>query len=199
MAKSQESLDVRGPEEVWAHWIGRIAQGDQAALASLYDATSQLVYGLVLRILGDAGTSEDVTLEVYLQVWRQAERFDPARGRVLSWLMTMARSRAIDRLRVTSQQLARSEPLDVLNEAKSSSPDPEESAQLAQRRARVREALRTLGPEQRRAIELAFFGGLSQNEIALKLNEPLGTVKTRIRSGMLKLREVLQPYEGGLL
>lgn len=109
--------------------------------------------------------------------------------------MTMARSRATDRLRATPVQLTQAEPLDVVVETQEGRPSPDESAAQAQKRAHVRQALEMRAPEQRRAPELAFFGGLSQNEIAFKLNEPLGTVKTRIRSGMIKLREILRQYE----
>jgi RNA polymerase sigma-70 factor (ECF subfamily) len=165
-------------------------------LAFLYDASSRLVYGLALRILGDAGAAEEVTLDVYLQVWRQADRFDATRGRVSTWLMTMARSRAIDKLRAKPRELSESETLEAVAEAPSEIPGPEQSAGLAQQQAQVRKALDTLSEEQRHVIELAFFSGLSQSEIALKLNEPLGTIKTRIRSGMLKLRDLLRPYQG---
>jgi RNA polymerase sigma-70 factor (ECF subfamily) len=111
----------------------------------------------------------------------------------------MARSRAIDKLRARPSEIAQGETLEVLAETRSEKPGPEESASVAQQQAHVRRALSALGSEQRQAIELAYFGGLSQSEIALKLNEPLGTIKTRIRSGMLKLRELLRDYEGGLI
>ena len=196
MAKSQESLQSRPSNDTWVNWVSQIVQEDESALARLYDASSPLVYGLALRILGDAGAAEEVTLDVYLQVWKQANRFDPVRGRVSTWLMTMARSRAIDKLRGKAQELSQAETLEAVAETRSENPDPEQSAAVAQQQAQVRKALSTLSEEQRRAIELAFFNGLSQNEIALKLNEPLGTIKTRIRNGMLKLRELLQPYQG---
>ena len=196
MAKSQESLQPRPSNDTWVHWVDQVAQEDESALAQLYDASGSLVYGLALRILGDAGAAEEVTLDVYLQVWKQANRFDPVRGRVSTWLMTMARSRAIDKLRGKAQELSQTETLDAVAETRSENPDPEQSAAVAQQQARVRKALNTLSEEQRHAIELAFFNGFSQNEIAMKLNEPLGTIKTRIRNGMLKLRELLQPYQG---
>jgi len=181
---------------MWVRWVSQIVQEDESALAQLYDASSPLVYGLAQRILGDVGAAEEVTLDVYLQVWKQANRFDPVRGRVSTWLMTMARSRAIDKLRGRAQELSQAESLEAVAETGSENPDPEQSAAVAQQQAQVRDALSTLSEEQRRAIELAFFNGLSQNEIALKLNEPLGTIKTRIRNGMLKLRELLQPHQG---
>ena len=196
MAKSQESLQSRPSNDTWVNWVSQIVQEDESALARLYDASSPLVYGLALRILGDAGAAEEVTLDVYLQVWKQANRFDPVRGRVSTWLMTMARSRAIDKLRGKAQELSQAESLEAVAETRSENPDPEQSAAVAQQQAEVRKALSTLSEEQRHAIELAFFNGFSQNEIAMKLNEPLGTIKTRIRNGMLKLRELLQPYQG---
>ena len=196
MAKSQESLQSRPSNDTWVNWVSQIVQEDESALARLYDASSPLVYGLALRILGDAGAAEEVTLDVYLQVWKQANRFDPVRGRVSTWLMTMARSRAIDKLRGKAQELSQAETLEAVAETRSENPDPEQSAAVAQQQAEVRKALSTLSEEQRHAIELAFFNGFSQNEIAMKLNEPLGTIKTRIRNGMLKLRELLQPYQG---
>ena len=196
MAKSQESMQPQSSDDRWVSWVSQMAQGDESALTLLYDASNRLVYGLALRILGEAGAAEEVTLDVYLQVWKQANRFDAARGRVSTWLMTMARSRAIDPLRAKPLEAAQSETLEAVAETESDDPDPEESTAVAQQQAQVRRALSILTEEQRRAIELAFFSGLSQSEIALKLNEPLGTVKTRIRNGMQKLRELLQPYQG---
>lgn len=196
MAKSKESKQPQSSDNTWVNWVSQVARGDESALAFLYDASSRLVYGLALRVLGDAGAAEEVTLDVYLQVWRQADRFDATRGRVSTWLMTMARSRAIDKLRAKPRELSESETLEAVAEAPSEIPGPEQSAGLAQQQAQVRKALDTLSEEQRRVIELAFFSGLSQSEIALKLNEPLGTIKTRIRSGMLKLRDLLRPYQG---
>jgi len=196
VAKSRESLQPQPSSDAWVHWVGQVVQGDELALAHLYDASSPLVYGLALRILGDAGAAEEVTLDVYLQVWKQANRFDSVRGRVSTWLMTMARSRAIDKLRGRAQELSQGKTLDAVAETQSENLDPEQSATVAQQQAQVRKALSTLSAEQRQAIELAFFNGLSQSEIALKVNEPLGTIKTRIRNGMLKLRELLQPYSG---
>jgi RNA polymerase sigma-70 factor, ECF subfamily len=196
VAKSKESLQPRPANDTWVHWVSQIVQEDESALAHLYDASSPLVYGLALRILGDAGAAEEVTLDVYLQVWKQANRFNPLRGRVSTWLMTMARSRAIDKLRGRAQELSQPDTLEALPETQSESLDPEQSAAVAQQQEQVRKALSALSEEQRRAIELAFFNGLSQNEIALRLNEPLGTIKARIRNGMLRLRELLQPYQG---
>ena len=118
MAKSKESLQPQGSDDTWVDWVSQVVQGDESALALLYDASSRLVYGLALRILGESGAAEEVTLDVYLQVWRQANRFDPARGRVSTWLMNMARSRAIDKLRVKPRELWQSETLEAVAETR---------------------------------------------------------------------------------
>lgn len=198
MGKSVTKLRLsdQTSDDTWVNWIRQVARGDESALSSFYDASSRLVYGLAFKILGDAGAAEEVALDVYLQVWREASRFDSARGRASSWLMAMTRSRAIDKLRVRLRELSHSGTLEAVAETRSERTDPEESALITQLQAHVRRALNTLGDAQRQAIELAYFGGLPQSEIALKLNEPLGTIKTRIRNGMLKVREQLQSYEG---
>lgn len=175
--------------------IRRIATGDQGALAELYDSTSRQVYGLVLRILSDTGAAEEVTLEVFTQVWKRADSYDLSRGTPTAWLCTMARSRAIDRLRSGAQERRRAEPLESVSAtAASDSVDPETSAADAERRIRVRAALDSLPVEQREAIELAYFGGYSHSEIAEQLGHPLGTVKTRIRLAMVRLRETLVDF-----
>jgi RNA polymerase sigma-70 factor (ECF subfamily) len=177
--------------------VQRVATGDQSALAALYDTTNRLIYGLVLRVLGDASSAEEVLLDVYTQVWRQAASYDTNRGAPLAWLTTIARSRAIDRLRSGWQDQRRKEPLDALGDAPENSASPEEMTVASERQRFVREALNSLKPEQREVIELAYYSGLSHSEIAVKLNQPLGTVKTRTRLGMMKLREALTPILGG--
>lgn len=171
--------------------------GDQSALATLYDTTSRLIYGLILRVLGDTSSAEEVLLDVYTQVWRQAANYDTNRGAPLAWLTTIARSRAIDRLRSGWQDQRRKEPLEVLGDAPGNEASPEEMTVASERQRFVREALNSLAPEQREVIELAYYAGLSHSEIAAKLNQPLGTVKTRTRLGMMKLREALAPMLGG--
>ena len=171
--------------------IERTANGEAAALAALYDATASLVNGLALRVLGDRGSAEEVTGDVYLQVWRQAVRYDGTRGAPLAWLLTLTRSRAIDRLRTGASQRARTAPIEAALRVASDAPGPEERSAVRQRRQVVRSALTHLPAEQRRAIELAYFEGLSHSEIAATLGEPLGTVKTRVRLGMIRLRESL--------
>jgi RNA polymerase sigma-70 factor (ECF subfamily) len=173
--------------------IARIGDGEQEALAALYDATSALVYSLAARILRDEGAAEDVTLEVYLQVYALAPSYDPARGSPSAWLVTLARSRAIDRLRAEQQRMRVEEPLDAALDLTVAPDDPEASAGAAERGRLARAALASLAPEQREAIEIAYFFGLSHREIAARLGQPLGTVKTRIRAGMMRLRDVLGP------
>ncbi|MBS1788852.1 MAG: sigma-70 family RNA polymerase sigma factor [Acidobacteria bacterium] len=173
--------------------VQRIAKNDQSALATLYDETNRLAYGLILRVLGDASIAEEVLLDVYTQIWRQAANYDTGRGSPIAWLMTIARTRAIDRLRSGWQDRQRKEPLDLLNDRETGAASPEEATVASERQKFVRAALSALTPEQREVIELAYYGGLSHSEIALKLNQPLGTVKTRTRLGMMKLREALAP------
>jgi RNA polymerase sigma-70 factor, ECF subfamily len=176
--------------------VERVAAGDQSALTTLYDATNRFIYSLILRVLGDMGSAEEVLIDVYTQLWRQAANYDANRGAPLAWMATIARSRAIDRLRSGWQDQHRKESLDVLGDAPANAASPEESAAASERQRFVREALNLLTPEQRRVIELAYYSGLSHSEIAEKLNQPLGTVKTRTRLGMMKLREALAPLLG---
>ena len=178
--------------------IGKAAAGDQHAVSELYDATSRMVYGLVLRILNDEAVAEEVMLDVYMQVWRQANLYDVGRGAPLAWLATIARSRAIDRLRAGRQHWQRTSSLEAVSQ-QSTGESLEDAAYVTELRGIVREALGTLSAEQREALELAYYGGMSHSEIAERLGQPLGTVKTRIRLGMMKLREILKPeYARGL-
>ena len=172
--------------------ITRVAGGDQLALASLYQNSSRVVYGLLLRILNEHGLAEEVLLDVYMQVWRQADSYDEGRGSPMAWMLTIARSRAIDRLRSGRQELLLRESFEAIEENVSSDIDVEENAAIAEVQGKVREALETLPAEQREVIEMAYYGGLSHSEIALQLEQPLGTVKTRVRLGMMKLRDLLQ-------
>jgi RNA polymerase sigma-70 factor, ECF subfamily len=176
--------------------VERVATGDQSALAELYDATNRFIYSLVLRVLGDMSSAEEALVDIYTQVWRKAAGYDANRGAPLAWMATIARSRAIDRLGSGWQDQHRKEPLDVLGDAPAKASGPEEFAAASERQTLVREALNVLTPEQRQVIELAYYSGLSHSEIAAKLNRPLGTVKTRTRLGMMKLREALAPLLG---
>ena len=191
------SFDSRARDQEMSALVGQIAHGDQAALATLYDTTNRLVFGLILRVLSETGAAEEVLLDVYTQVWRQAATYDIQRGSPLAWLTTIARSRAIDRLRSGWQTQQRQESLDVVTDRETVAASPEETTALSERQRLVKQALAQLSPEQREVIELAYYSGLSHTEIAAKLGQPLGTVKTRTRLGMLKLREALTPVLGG--
>ena len=179
-----ESVQVSDVELLHA-----VAQGDEAALARLYDAYRVILFGLLVRILNSREEAEDILQDVFIQVWRRAKDFDERRGRPFTWLVTLARSRAIDRLRLLGarQRLAAGaaqERSEAVSDALS------DTIKLAQRET-VRRALAELTEEQRNALVLAYFEGLTQSEIASQLNTPLGTVKTRMRSGMIKLRSLL--------
>lgn len=167
-------------------YVKRIASGDQGALAALYDATNHLIYGMALRILRNPADAEEVTLDIYTQVWRSAANFDDRRGSAIAWLASIARSRAIDRLRSSANRGRREE---ELTDHDSAAPAP--SSVLPGVAREVQGALRSLAPEQREAIELAYWYGYTHSELAARLGQPLGTVKTRIRMGMMKLRSQL--------
>jgi RNA polymerase sigma-70 factor (ECF subfamily) len=169
-----------------------MARGDEQALASLYDRYRLILFGLMLRILHSRAEAEDVLQEVFLQAWKKASNYDEARGRPFTWLVTLARSRAIDRLRSldSRERVAQDAAREVVEEVSDAATD----AIRAEQSEVVRRALGELPSEQRRALELAYFEGLTQSEIAERLNSPLGTVKTRMRSGMMKLRETLGQY-----
>ena len=173
--------------------VTRVAAGDQLAMTSLYDTSNRVIYGLLLRILSEQAVAEEVLLDVYMQVWRKADSFDELRGSPMAWMLTIARSRAIDRLRSGRQELLRKQSFEDFEPRAKADTNVEEAAAIAEMQGKVRTALATLPAEQREVIELAYYGGLSHSEIVLQLNHPLGTVKTRTRLGMIKLRDALQP------
>lgn len=194
MGQSGEQLaTLRARERELAALIGRVATGNQRALEALYDETRSLVYSLALRILQDQFAAEDVTIEVYMQAYRQASRYDADRGTPSAWLLTLTRSRAIDRLRMESRRKEREEPLETVATIPSPTVDAEEWSAVMELRRIVQNALAALSSEQRQVIEIAYYSGLSHSEIAATLGVPLGTVKTRIRTGMMVLREHLRP------
>jgi RNA polymerase sigma-70 factor (ECF subfamily) len=162
------------------------------AFEQLYDRHCRIVFGLVLRIVQQAGTAEEVVQDVFLQLWRNAAQYDTSRGPFLPWLLTMARNRALDNLRLKSERQRRRE--DQTEELPGISAAPEFEKQLDEKRRaeQVRALMTSLQPQQKRALELAYFEGLSHTEIAAVLKEPLGTVKSWIRNGLLRLREGLQ-------
>lgn len=174
----------------------RVAEGETQALAELYDATSRYVFGILRRMLWSAESAEEVAQEVYLQVWKTAGSFDPQRGSAWSWLALLTRSRAIDRMRADGSYRDAVEDLQR-TATRTSMEEGTEGNHLqdiarSERAEVVHAALRDLPGDQRRALELAFFGGLSHREIAERTETPLGTVKTRIRTALLKLRERLE-------
>lgn len=166
-----------------------IARGEQESLATFYEQTNRLVFGLATRVLNDRSVAEEVTMDVYMQVWKQAAQFETLRGAPLSWLMTIARTRAIDRLRASSHLRHESETLDNVTHKAANEDSPEKKSLYAEQRRIVRAALQHLSAEQRALIEAAYFEGLSQTELAEKFALPLGTVKTRVRAGMQILKK----------
>jgi len=166
-----------------------IVARDEAALAHLYDRYRTILFGLLIRILNNREEAEDVLQEVFLQVWRKAADFDEGRGRPFTWLVTLARSRGIDRLRTLAarERVAEAGAREVSEEISDAATDAFKSEQ----RGLVSDALAKLPDEQKRPIMLAYFDGLTQSEIATRLDAPLGTVKTRMRTGMIRLRELL--------
>jgi RNA polymerase sigma factor (sigma-70 family) len=177
---------------VWSELVRRIAAEDSFALAALIDETRPVVFAQALRLLGLRADAEEITMDVYSQVWRKAGRYDPARGSVLAWLGNMARSRAIDLLRSRARQQRSSE---VLALEFSKTLELEDEAASSEVRRRMNLALGALPSEQRRAIEMAYFNGHSMPEVAARLGVPLGTVKSRIRYGLKRLRLLMAAAE----
>jgi RNA polymerase sigma factor (sigma-70 family) len=174
-----------------AQWIDRIVARDEAALAALYDATLSRTYGLVLRIVRRAALAEEVVEDTYFQVWRQAPRFDAQRGKALTWLLAMARSRAIDALRREARFRHDSLDDEAAPEPADAQPAQDELLALATRHADLHQALMALQAQPRQLVALAFFRGLSHEEIASHTDLPLGTVKSQIRRALLTLRQRL--------
>jgi RNA polymerase sigma-70 factor (ECF subfamily) len=172
--------------------VHRLLQKDVSAFEQLYDRHSRAIYGLVLRILQQRGTAEEVVQDVFLQLWRNAAQYDSSRGPFVPWLFTLARNRALDTLRLKSEcQRRREDQPDELPQVVST-PEYEKQFDEKRRAEKVRDLMASLHPQQKKAIELAYFEGLSHTEIAASLKEPLGTVKSWIRNGLLRLREELQ-------
>lgn len=191
--------DFESPDQQNTDLISQVSQGNEQALATIYDQTSAHVYSLALRILNDSTMAEEVTLDVYMQVWQRASQFDASRGKLIVWLTVLTRSRSIDRLRVGRNERGNRDYLDQTQVEKqlTTQESPETLSVINDQYRIVQEALVSLSHEQRQVIEMAYFGGLSQSEIATQIDKPLGTVKTRIRLGMIKLRDVLGSLEKG--
>ena len=172
--------------------VQQLLQKDVSAFEQLYDRHSRAVYSLVLRILQQAGTAEEVVQDVFLQLWRNARQYDESRGPFVPWLLTLARNRALDTLRLKSErQRRREDPTEALPSI-AASPDYVKQLDAKRRGDKVRALMASLNPQQKKAIEMAYFEGLSHREIAAALREPLGTVKSWIRNGLLRLKEELQ-------
>ncbi len=175
--------------------LANIVKGDQQAFSQLYDHSSTMLYTLAFRILGSRDEADELLQDVYLEVWRKVARYDVGRGTPIAWLITLTRSRAIDRLRArTSRGQNSTASLDaaVSSTVADLGPSPFETQADQELRMAVGTAMTSLPPAQQQAIELAYYEGLSHQEIAARLNQPLGTVKTRIKLGMSKLRESLR-------
>ena len=179
-----------GRDVVLSDLLRRSARGDQTAFSALYDATAARVYGLVLRVVRDPAQAEEVTQECFLDFWRQAGRFDPARGNAVSWLLTIAHRKGVDRVRSAEASTRR----DTTYHRSSATVDHDVTAEAATdalEAKRVRTAMATLTPVQREALELAYFGGYTHTEVATMLDLPVGTAKTRIRDGLIRLRDAM--------
>ena len=178
------------PEKDWVGLVHSIASGDQRALHALYERSHRIVFTLIVRITANRQTAEELTLDVFHDVWRRASSYDAANGSVVGWIMNQARSRAIDRLRFEQRKKrVNDHPGDPLPTAAPSG--PHETFDLREQSRRLRDALTVLTPDERQAIETAFFSELTYDEVAARLNQPIGTVKRRIRSGLGKLRQAL--------
>ena len=170
--------------------LGRVAQGDRAAFAELYDRTASRVFGLVKRLLRDHAQSEEVTQEIFLEIWQSATRYDPGKGGAMAWMLTMTHRRAVDRVRASQSSRDRDTRIGIRDFA------PEfdsvaENVEITIESERVKEAMKRLTELQRQAVQLAYFGGYSHSEVSQMLKVPIGTVKTRLRDGMIRLRDEL--------
>jgi RNA polymerase sigma-70 factor (ECF subfamily) len=194
------STDSPAGKRTDSELLQRLAAGDESAVGPLYDRYGPVLYAIVFRIVGQRADAEEVVMEAFAQAWRDARRFEAQRGSVAAWLTMMARSRALDLVRARERRqritvaASREEEPDVAPAMGGWRGGPADRVEQAEQRNRVETALSQLSPVQRQAIELAFYEGLTQSEIAEQLKEPLGTIKTRVRLGMQKLRDALRPY-----
>lgn len=193
MATTDAATDAATDTDI-AGWIDAIVVHDERALAALYDATLSRVYSVVLRVVRRASLAEEVVEDTFFQVWRQAPRFDPARGKALTWLLNMARSRAIDAVRHESRFQHDSLDAETAPEVEADDPGHDDLLDVARGHAELQRALMLLNPQPRQLVALAFFRGLSHEEIATHTELPLGTVKSQIRRALATLREALGPH-----
>lgn len=190
-----DEAKTRISEAEWVDLVRAVASRDQSALHSLYQRTHRIVFTLIVRIVMNRETAEEVTVDVFHDVWRKAASYDPANGSVVGWIMNQARSRAIDRLRFDQRKKRVNTYPDSLRPT-TDIVDPQQAYLFEEQSRRLRDALEVLTSEERRAIETAFFSELTYEQTARNLNQPLGTVKTRIRSGLGKLRNALKGEAG---
>ena len=192
--KSSEDYAIYGDETL----IRLIAQSQEQALAQLYDRYNRLIFSLALAIVNDRGTAEEITLDVFMRVWQKAGTYRAEQAKVSTWLTHIARHHAIDVLRRRAARVDHSAVYweESVSRIESSEPDPQESAELSLRRERIFAALAKLPPEQKQALILAYFGGYTQSQIAELLAQPLGTIKTRLRLALQKLREFFNQEQG---
>ncbi len=179
------------PEVEHGRLLTSIAKGDEQALGAFYDATVSRAYGLALRIVRQREAAEEIVEDVYMQVWRQANRFDGARGKPLTWLLTICRSRALDFLRRDDEAIAHPEPETLVREPSDERANPQDMLLLLERNTRLYALLESLIPIQRQLLALAFFRGMTHQEIADHSQLPLGTVKSHVRKALDKMREQL--------
>jgi RNA polymerase sigma-70 factor, ECF subfamily len=189
-------MDIRNSTSIDSDLLTLIAKGDRRAFGRLYDRSSQVLFTLSLRMLGDREEAEDLLQEVYTEVWRKSVRYDARRGPPMAWLITLTRSRGIDRLRArASRGHGMTDSIDdaPVFQTQGRDPTPFDQQADAEVRVMVMKALVELPAAQRQALELSYYEGLSHSEIAERLKEPVGTIKTRIKLGMSKLKTALQP------
>ncbi|HEX8231481.1 MAG TPA: sigma-70 family RNA polymerase sigma factor [Chloroflexia bacterium] len=178
--------------------VSRIAGGDAAALETLYDRYVRQCFGLALRMVSEPGLAEEVVQEVFLKLWSRPDSYSSHKGAFVSWLLSLVHHRCVDELRKRSRTevaLDNDEPLSVINTKPDPQPDPSEQVWVMEQQRVVRQALIELPENQRQVLELAYFGGFSQSQIAEQLSQPLGTVKTRMRMGLQNLRQLLETHK----
>ena len=184
--------------ETDAALIAAVAAGDDAAMARLYDRFTALVQAVAVRMLRDRALADELAEDVFVEIWRRSSQYDATRGSLATWIATIARSRGIDRIRARQRQGHVELGEDDRPEAAFTAPssDPAAGVVASEDRVRINRALRALSPEQREALELAYFAGLTQTEIAARLSRPLGTVKTHMRQGLIRMRDELRTQGG---
>jgi len=185
-----DGVDGSAPAPTNEDLLQRVARGDRAAFAALYDATASRVFGLVKRLLRDHAQSEEVTQEVFLEIWQTAARYDPTKGGAMAWMLTMTHRRAVDRVRASQASRDRDVRIGIRDHAPAFD-SVVENVEVRIESERVKEAMMRLTELQRQAVQLAYFGGFSHREVSAMLRVPVGTVKTRLRDGMIRLRDEL--------